>query len=317
MNEFNRIELGKQAKQYGFVRDTYEKVCRLSQVLAFIGNDDFLSSMLALKGGTAINLMFFNLPRLSVDIDLDLVQNLSKEEMLEVKKLITEKFNTFMNNQGYTYEERNSKNTHALISSVFSYVNTGGVRDKIKIEVNYMLREHILKPEKQMMKEIQGFSVAEILCINPIEIYGAKITALLSRAAARDLYDVNNMLRSGIVSEKDTELLRKCVIFYKTINSKEPFAGFDTSAVDRITFAKIKADLFPVISSAEKKYDLSGTIDFVKEQLEKLLQMKPNEKEFVKRYFKKEYHPELLFDSEEICDRLKFHPMVKWQYSKF
>ena len=316
MNEFNRIELGKQAKQYGFVRDTYEKVCRLSQVLSFIENDNFLSNTLALKGGTAINLMFFNLPRLSVDIDLDLVNNFPKEEIIKLKELITEKFYTFMNNQGYIYEERNSKNTHALISSVFSYINTGGVKDKIKIEVNYILREHILTPEKQVIKNNQGFSVSKILCINQIEIYGAKITALLSRAAARDLYDVNNMLKSKMFSEKDMELLRKCVIFYKSINSDEAFDSFDTSAIDKITFSKIKSDLFPVISSSEKKYDLSGTIAFVKEQLEKLLQMTPDEKEFVKRYFKKEYLPELLFDSKEICDRLKSHPLVKWQYSK-
>lgn len=256
MNEFNRIELGKQAKQYGFVRDTYEKACRLSQVLAFIGSDDFLSNMLALKGGTAINLMFFNLSRLSVDIDLDLVQNLSKVEMMKTRGLITEKIHTFMNNHGYTYEERNSKNTHALISSVFSYVNIGGVKDKIKIEVNYMLREHILKPERQAIKEIQGFSSSKILCINPIEIYGAKITALLSRAAARDLYDVNNMLKSGMFSKKDIELLRKCAIFYKTINSEKAFDRFDTFIIDQITFSKIKSDLFPVISSSEKKYDL-------------------------------------------------------------
>ncbi len=316
MNEFNRIELGKQAKQYGFVRDTYEKVCRLSQVLSFIGNDIFLNNTLALKGGTAINLMFFNLPRLSVDIDLDLVQNLSKEEMVKAKELITEKIHTFMNNHGYTYEERNSKNTHALISSVFSYVNVGGVKDKIKIEVNYMLREHILKPEMQSIKEVKGFFASKILCVNPIEIYGAKITALLSRAAARDLYDVNNMLKSGMFSEKDMEVLRKCVIFYKTINSEEVFDRFDISAVDKITFSKIKADLFPVISSSEKKYDLSQTISFVKEQLESLLQMTPNEKEFIERYFKKEYLPQLLFDSKEICDRLNSHPMVKWQYSR-
>lgn len=35
---------------------------------------------LLLKGGTAINLTIFNLPRLSVDIDLDFVPNLPREE---------------------------------------------------------------------------------------------------------------------------------------------------------------------------------------------------------------------------------------------
>lgn len=316
MSEFDRIELGKQAKQYGFVRDTYEKVCRLSQVLAFIENDNFLNQALALKGGTAINLMFFNLPRLSVDIDLDFIHNLPREEMIKAKELITEKFHTFMRNQGYTLEEKNSKTTHALNSSVFSYMNTGGVKDRIKIEINYMLREHILKPEMRSVKEIQGFSASKILCINPIEIYGAKITALISRGAARDLYDVNSMLKSQMFSAKDLELLRKCVVFYKTLNSEEAFNCFDFSVIDKITFSKIKADLLPVISSSEKKFALPETITFVKEQLEELLQMTPKEIEFVERYFKKDYRPELLFDSGEICSRLKSHPMVQWKYSK-
>lgn len=316
MSEFNRAELGKQAKLYGFVRDTYEKVCRLSQVLKFIESDNYLNQSLALKGGTAINLMFFELPRLSVDIDLDFMHNLPREEMIKAKELITEKFHTFMSNQGYTPEERNSKNTHALTSSVFSYVNSGGVKDRIKIEVNYMLREHILKPQRRSSKELQGFSASNILCIDPIEIYGAKITALLSRVAARDLYDVNNMLKTGILSAKELELLRKCAIFYKTLNSEKAFNSFDISVIDRITFSKIRADLFPVIASREKKYDLPGTIAFIKEQLEKLLQMTAKETEFVERYFKKDYRPDLLFDSEDICNRLSSHPMVEWQYSK-
>lgn len=316
MSEFDKAELGKQAKQYGFVRDTYEKVCRLSQVLAFIEKDEFLSRNLALKGGTAINLMFFELPRLSVDIDLDFTKNVPKEEMIKVKDLITEKFHTFMSTQGYQLEEKFSKNTHALNSSVFSYTNAAGIKDRIKIEVNYMLREHILNPELCSVKNIQGFSSSNILCVNPIEIYGAKITALLTRAAARDLYDVNNMIKSKMFSSNDLAFLRKCVIFYKVLNSEEAFNKFDMSALDKITFSKIRADLLPVIASSEKKYDLSGTISFVKEHLSKILTMTPNEIEFVEKYFLKDYCPELLFSSEEICSRLRKHPMVKWKYSK-
>ena len=71
MMQYDRITLGKQARELGFVRDTFEKVCRLVDVLAFFEEDGFLSESLALKGGTAINLTIFNLPRLSVDIDLD------------------------------------------------------------------------------------------------------------------------------------------------------------------------------------------------------------------------------------------------------
>ena len=61
MIKFDRVTLGKQAKELGFVRDTFEKVCRLSDVLKFFENDDLLKDTLALKGGTAINLTIFDL----------------------------------------------------------------------------------------------------------------------------------------------------------------------------------------------------------------------------------------------------------------
>ena len=69
MMQFDRISLGRQAKEMGFVRDTFEKVCRLAEVLSFMESDPTLSTSLALKGVTAINLTIFDLPRLSVDID--------------------------------------------------------------------------------------------------------------------------------------------------------------------------------------------------------------------------------------------------------
>jgi hypothetical protein len=37
MMQFDRISLGRQAKELGFVRDTFEKVYRLADVLSFMG----------------------------------------------------------------------------------------------------------------------------------------------------------------------------------------------------------------------------------------------------------------------------------------
>ena len=33
---------------------------------------------------------------------------------------------------------------HSLYSYVYEYINSGGVKDNIKIEINYSLRSHIL-----------------------------------------------------------------------------------------------------------------------------------------------------------------------------
>ena len=50
---------------------------------------EFLRAHLLLKGGTAINLTVFELPRLSVDIDMDFVPNLPREDMLQARETIS------------------------------------------------------------------------------------------------------------------------------------------------------------------------------------------------------------------------------------
>ena len=56
--------------------EIHSKMVRLTDVLRFIHSEESLRGFLALKGGTAINLTLFDLPRLSVDIDLDMTRNL-------------------------------------------------------------------------------------------------------------------------------------------------------------------------------------------------------------------------------------------------
>ena len=51
-------------------------------------SDELLSEGIALKGGTAINLTVFDLPRLSVDIDLDYCRSIDREEMIEINYML-------------------------------------------------------------------------------------------------------------------------------------------------------------------------------------------------------------------------------------
>ena len=78
--EFSRQYLVALASKTNFIKDTLEKVLRLSEVLKFLNTDIVFKGKLALKGGTAINLTAVELPRLSVDIDLDFTENISKDE---------------------------------------------------------------------------------------------------------------------------------------------------------------------------------------------------------------------------------------------
>jgi len=96
LSEYDRRIIGKQAAELGFIRDAFEKVCRLSEVLSFFERDSLLSQYLALKGGTAINLTVFNLPRLSVDIDLDFAENVPLETMKSIRETMNHTIFRFM-----------------------------------------------------------------------------------------------------------------------------------------------------------------------------------------------------------------------------
>jgi len=67
MSKYDRELIGTRAAEFGFIRDTFEKTCRLAELLVFLEQDHHLSKYLALKGGTAINMTIFRLPRLSVE----------------------------------------------------------------------------------------------------------------------------------------------------------------------------------------------------------------------------------------------------------
>ena len=179
MVENYKKNIEKIAVRTGFIRSTLEKVERLLDILEWINNHEKLGRLLALKGGTAINTVIFNFPRLSVDIDLDLTENLTKDEMIKERKKIYNLIIQFLNANGYIVNIGKSKNVYALDSIVAEYQDINGNVDNIKIEINYMNRVHILETKRlKIDTDVFEDKNFKIHCVNPIEIYATKICAL-------------------------------------------------------------------------------------------------------------------------------------------
>ena len=68
-----REQLERAAGDMGFSADSLEKVWMLVRLLNLMYSHPFLGPRIALKGGTALNLFVFDLPRLSVDIDVNYI----------------------------------------------------------------------------------------------------------------------------------------------------------------------------------------------------------------------------------------------------
>lgn len=311
MMQWDRLTLGRLAKELGFSRDTLEKVCRLTDVLRFMESDELLAKGIALKGGTAINLTIFDLPRLSVDIDLDYCRSLDREDMLSDREIITDRISKYMTANGYVLSMK-SKNYHALDSFVYEYMNCGGVKDNLKIEINYMLRCHVFPAARRKVKLPWNDEKLTVLSVAPLEIFASKIVALLTRTAPRDLYDIYNMVKYGLFDESEEEMLRKCAVLYSAIGAAQPPEKFELDNIVKVSYRQIRRDLDPVLRKGER-FDLEFAQKEVKDYLASILMPTKEEELFWKAFSEGNYYPDWVFGDSNEFRNVARHPMALWK----
>lgn len=308
---YNKNDMARMAGETQFLRDNLEKVLRLTDVLRFMRENAKLRDCLVLKGGTAINLTVFAMPRLSVDIDLDFHKDCSREEMMACREEINREIGAYMSSQGYQLSP-STKNPHSLDSWVFFYLNAAGNRDNIKIEINYSMRQHVLEPERRGLT-VGIVEPLEVLTLAPVELFGSKIKALVERHTSRDLYDVYRLLHSELFGTMDVAMLRKIVVFYMAVGgSREPSVEWDLEPIRQIKFAQIRATLLPMLKKGDG-FDFEAAKVEVVRFLEELMRLTEDEKAFVEAFRAKDYRPELLFDDAEVVERVRRHPMAAWK----
>lgn len=311
---YDQTLLFREAKRYGFVRDTYEKMLRLIEVLHFINHNDYLYERLALKGGTAINLLFFDLPRLSVDIDLDYTINNSREEMLKDRNTISEIIADYMEKDGYVLFDSRRK-SYSLDQFIFRYQSSGGAQDNLKIEINYSLREHILtiNPYEKIIEKINEEII--IKSVHPIEIFAAKINALLTRGAVRDLYDVYKLVSGAYFDDEERNILKELIVFYKIITN-DPSTPFSTTGIESIDKRKMRSDLQSVISSFDP-FNLENAKKDVINYLSMLGIFDYNPNVFVSKLKNGTFNANDIFKGKEFAKKGNQHPMIIWRKNTF
>lgn len=299
----------------GFIKSTLEKAERLLNILEWINNHQKLNKLLALKGGTAINTAIFNFPRLSVDIDLDFTKNVSKNEMIKERENIHNLLVQYLNANNYKINVEKSKNVYALDSIVAEYVDIKGNTDNIKIEINYMNRVHILETKK-LKVSTDVFKDKDIIihCLNPIEIYAAKICALLDRTTARDLFDVYTLSHYDLFDKEEKMILRQCFLLEYIAICGYKIENMKIDNIEKLRKQDIKTKLLPTLKDRNpKKSNVEHMKQAVREYLKDILIVDSNTTLFYNKFQKEIYQPELLFEDKEIIERIKEHPMIMWK----
>lgn len=304
--DYSRKNLEKLADESHFLKDNLEKVLRLSDLLDNIFSSS-VGKNLVLKGGTAINLAYFKLPRLSVDIDLDYTQ-LPRAQMIEDRKQIKSEIYGIINSEGYTIGEK-TKEYFALESFALNFKNNGGNQDNIKIEINYMNRAHLFETQQVRIKNNLFEGKVDIKTVDKYELFGSKIAAMLSRAKPRDLYDINSLMDSNL--EIDMDILRKSAIFYSVLGDITEFNTNTFNIVKEIKGKEVLRTLQPLIPKIDK-FDYIKAIERTSDFFEKLFVMNNKEMQFVDEFIEGNYLPGLLFP-DKVNPDIFIHPMAQWK----
>ncbi len=178
----------------------------LLQVLPYVLEEECF----ALKGGTAINLYYRNMPRISVDIDLNYLPIEPREEsLINIESALKRIAQTIQSKiPDADVQEVQIKNPK-MVSKL-----TVRNRDaKIKIEPNLVIRGTVFPCKNKVLcsKAQEMFELfSEVLAVSLEDVFGGKICAALDRQHPRDLYDVKLLFDN----EGVTEQIRKAFVIY-------------------------------------------------------------------------------------------------------
>jgi len=150
----------------------------------------------AIKGGTAINFFYRNLPRLSVDIDLVYLPVEDWETTLKNIHLALQKLSSHIEKSFPLVEIKTIPDPNTGNITRLNIEREGAT---VKIEPNFVIRGTVFPPEKRMLvKKAQELfeKAVEAQTLSFADLFASKICAALDRQHPRDLFDVKLLLEN-------------------------------------------------------------------------------------------------------------------------
>lgn len=314
MFSFSKKDIIKYAKEYKVNKGTLERVLRLVDILKFINEYEEIKGKLALKGGTSINLAYYNYLRLSVDIDLDYIGSLDKDIMLKDRTIIEKSILTYVESNNMQYRPDKSRKTHALDSFVFNYNNYFNSSDMLKIEINYMNRVHLFECEYKQIT-LPMASDVNILSLNKFDLFASKMNALIYRTTIRDIYDIYNMINLKTIKLEEMEFFKKSLIFYLLLSTEDKLdikLLFDECIKRMSAFCNKRLPQYLTATLTENdSFEINKAVSLISEFLNELKARITNDEFLFINEFP--YNQNSLFNDKCIDGKIVNHPMIKWK----
>ncbi|PQA89239.1 nucleotidyl transferase AbiEii/AbiGii toxin family protein [Hyphococcus luteus] len=166
----------------------------------------------ALKGGTAINLFYRNLPRLSVDIDLTYLPVQDRAESLAA-------INAAMDRIGAAGETINGVTAKRIAGGGGGATRVQFQRGSstVKVETSPVTRGVVFEPAMRRVNAAveDQFGFAEAYVVSFEDLYAGKLHAALDRQHPRDLFDVKTLFENEGLTD---DLFRAFLVYVASSN---------------------------------------------------------------------------------------------------
>ena len=307
--KISKQELFREAQIEKFRPEILEKIWLLFEILEEINKHPFLKNRIALKGGTALNLFYFKVPRLSVDIDLNYIGSIDRSKMLLERPMIEKALEAVFSKVGL-YTIRVPKK-HAGGKWQLKYPSHLSGQGNLEVDLNYMFRLPICELEKKDSQLVGNHQVKNVLLVNYQEIAAGKLTALFARQASRDLFDAYNLL---VDDNLNFNQLRTLLYLYGSMSSID----FRTISPDKIDFERneLSQKLIPVLRSNQKQWknNTSFFIEKCREKLRKFFPFSDQERRFLDLLYEEgKIEASLLTKDSDFIEKIQNQPLLKWK----
>lgn len=301
------------AEKTGFRIEMIEKVLLLINLLNTLNSHPFLKGKWVLKGGTALNLFLLNLPRLSVDIDINYIGTTDREQMLADRPGIEQAAQAVFSREGFIIKRLPEE--HAGGKWRLGYQSITGQPGNLEVDLNFMYRQPLFDISIVDSHPFGNFQAKKIPVLDLHELAAGKLTALLSRGQARDLYDCYQILSMHDIKH---DYLRIAFVVYGGMNRKD----WRTVSIEDIDFdaSELARQLMPTLNIEIQKKNISPAkfgeklLNNCNKALSLVLPLKDTEMEFLNRLLDKgEIIPSILTSDKTLIRNIKKQPLLEWK----
>jgi len=300
------------AESTGFRVEMVEKVLHLLNLLDTLNSHPFLKGKWVLKGGTALNMFMLDLPRLSVDIDLNYIGTLDREGMLMDRPKLEQAAQAVFSREGFTTKRVPAE--HAGGKWRLSYQSFTGQSGNLEVDLNFMFRQPLWDIQLADSHSLGDFQAKSIPVLDLHELAAGKLAALLARGQARDLFDCHRVFN---MDDLERDRLRIAFVVYGGMNRKD----WRTVSIEDVDFdpAELTNLLIPTLDSRaiQEQSPAEFGVRLVRECREGLgvvLPFNDAEREFLDLLLDKgEIDSTILTSDETLQKRIQQQPLLEWK----